>query len=242
MNSKLLFGLGIGFVSFIVFNKKNTINNTNRTNDYFPYDYDEIITGNPDPNEKIPLIIIFHGVGSNGKNMKEFFVNFDKKARFIFPNAPNKYNDLNNNFEWWHLRSKTENQDQLANDMLYAIDQFEPFLIELIHSYNPSSVIVGGHSQGGMMATTLGLLKPNLIDGNSSASIWIPQKIQKEFTIPNYIFHGTKDLTIKFDRTNNWLNNINNENLVYTPIDSAGHSLGNDNLKNAWIQGFYDMI
>lgn len=255
MKTKLFyFGLfGIGLGSLVLLNNTNDIvlkkdkqNSEPKYNDTdvnIDIDYDELIIG--EDRNNLPILIVFHGLGSNKSGMINFFNDFMIPVRIIFPNGIEQYKNSKTGRQWWELRSKTENQDLLADQIIDSVNKFIDFIEEIKIKYPNSPVYLAGHSQGGMMALALSVLYPECFDGVSIASVWLPEKIQNKFNndfkIETFIVHGTKDGTVSFNRTDEWLESINDKDLTYIEASDMGHGL-KDDLLYEWIDGIYGIM
>jgi len=195
--------------------------------------YHEIVTGGANPNARLPMIIVFHGLGDTGANMVRFFNNFSAPARLIFPNGilPRK-----SNYAWFERRAKTDDQEGLAQEVAFAADRFMPFL-STIAACRPTVglPIITGHSQGGIM--TLGLATRH--GRNASAAVpvsaWLPQKLWSAKLPTTYAIHGTKDTTVPYSRSAQYYQTVINAGapLNFTPIQGGMHGLGK--LQGQWL-------
>ena len=248
-NSNPLFlVIAVGAVGYFFVSSKNKKVSTPKNKQKIPppkidFTYEEFII-NPDnlPLNELPLIIGFHGLGSRGKNLIGLFQNFEQPAIFAFPNGPKPWKS--SWYSWWELRSKTEKQHELSLDMKdVTVNYIKPIIMNLDHKYNPKKIIITGHSQGGMATLSAATMLPSYIDGAVAVSGWLPEELQNNFDKPVYIIHGSKDNVVYFDRTKNWIENLNDQNVTWIPIENAGHSVvNNENLYNAWINSIYDIM
>ena len=195
--------------------------------------YHEVITGGADPNAKLPMIIVFHGLGDTGQNTIRFFEHFDTPARLIFPNGIRPWKS---NYAWFDLRAKTEDQDGLAREIIETTDAFMPFL-RTISACRPTvgKPIITGHSQGGIMTLGLATRYGRYVKGAVAVSAWLPPKLWSAKLPFTYGIHGTKDTTVPFDRSADYYQTVIDAGapVNFTPIQGGMHGLGK--LKAQWM-------
>jgi phospholipase/carboxylesterase len=195
--------------------------------------YHEVVTGGADPNARLPMIIVFHGLGDTGANIVRFFEYFDTPARLIFPNGILPWK---NNYAWFQLRARTEDQEGLAQEVAYAADSFLPFL-RTIAMCRPTvgNPIITGHSQGGIMTLGLATRHRRYVRAAVPVSAWLPPRLWSAKLPTTYAIHGTKDRTVPYDRSAEYYQTIINAGapVNFTPIQNGMHGLGK--LKDQWM-------
>jgi len=90
-----------------------------------------------------------------------------------------------------------------------ALAAVEDFLVAALERYpvDPRKVVLGGFSQGGVLAYQIALANPERFAGLMALSSWLPAEIAKEVPanpalarLPALVVHGTEDEMIPVDR------------------------------------------
>jgi len=108
------------------------------------------------------LMVFFHGYGANAWDLKDF-QNLPISCRWIFPNAPLEVAGLSGGRAWFPLREDSEsNVLYPTKKTLYYLDRHCKFLWKFIDELQKTSetIILGGFSQGAIMALNLALRTP----------------------------------------------------------------------------------
>ncbi len=164
--------------------------------------YKEFVTGGADPNEALPMIIVFHGRSVSLDHFMPTLTLIKDPARIIMPEGP----ECNGKYcIWFEEKAKTENQEALANQIKTAVDNIAPFISTMARC-RPTigRPIVAGHSQGAMMALGIATLKPQLISAAIPAAGWLPKSLWSARTAPIYAVHARGDMTMPFDWMADW--------------------------------------
>jgi phospholipase/carboxylesterase len=183
--------------------------------------------------QKKKLLILFHGYGSDGKDLepigtfiKENIPNID----FISPNGFEICNANSLGFQWFHLSE--DRQYIFSEDVKSAsIRAFQEFVIHQVKSRDieVNDVILCGFSQGGMLALSIGLSMPDkpflviCLSGLLLDNINISGKDQ-----PNIlILHGEDDNVLPIDYFNQTLNKLRklDINFNYKSFKNLSHSI-----------------
>src|SRR4051794_4733929 len=113
-----------------------------------------------------PVVVLMHGFGAPGTDLVPLWreLSVPSSVRFVFPEAP-----LDSGFggrAWWHIdmarlqsRFSPDAVARLTTEIPEGIDQARAALLELLaalerdfHS-KPETTVIGGFSQGAMLAT-----------------------------------------------------------------------------------------
>jgi len=196
--------------------------------------YTEVVTGGADPNSDLPMVIMLHGLGSKGANFAQYAVKVDEPARFILPDGILKWGSGR---AWTNLRSRTEDQAALADELEYAASALAPFIRQISHCRpTRGKPIVSGHSQGGHMAYAISTLYPELIATAIPVSGWLPVELWSARMAPTYAMHGVSDRTVNFARTEDYAARMKAQGapIHFTPVPGEAHGFSG-NLRQLWI-------
>jgi phospholipase/carboxylesterase len=164
--------------------------------------YIESVTGGASQNEKLPMVVVFHGHGGNPESFVKRFEQFGLRARII---APYGEQDGPGRYSWFPARSgRPENQAAFAR-VMPPITARVAAALSAIAKKRPTSgkPIVTGFSQGAHMAYGLALLHPELIGGSFAVAGEIPQQLLRSTrtqgkALPEVQgFHGDMDRTYR---------------------------------------------
>jgi phospholipase/carboxylesterase len=167
--------------------------------------YLEIVRGDAKPDERLPLLIVIHGLGDTAHRgwLESIDVDSHVKARMILPQAPTPYGS---GFAWFPYRAGSLDQAELARGISAAADQLARML-QVLQKQRPTrgKAVVAGFSQGGMLSYALALSHPELvayalpISGMLPAQLWPTSAppIDTKFP-PLRALHGTADSVVRF--------------------------------------------
>lgn len=115
--------------------------------------YLETLTGKGQPADRLPLIVVIHGMGDRPSLDKAPTLNFP--ARVVLPQAPGRYMQ---GFSWFEYRVGANHPKLLAEKIRFAAKRFAA-VIDLLRRNRPTrgKPIVVGFSQGGMLSWALAL-------------------------------------------------------------------------------------
>src|SRR5437667_4088320 len=151
-------------------------------------------SGRPDT-EEMPLVIIMHGRGADAYDLADIAPMIDGADgyRFVFPNAPNAWEPapgMTFGFTWFEgLPPEPKSFESSRRVVLDFID-------EIVKRFPTprGKVVVGGFSQGAMMALDAGLRTTQRIAGIVAMSgALYEQDLPPIKPIPILIIHGTQD-------------------------------------------------
>lgn len=162
-----------------------------------------------------PVVMLLHGFGAPGDDLVALWRMLDvpNETRFLFPAAPLTLNlGLGESRAWWMLdmerltRARAQGQwDTLIKEIPAGLqpaqDQLTKFLHEAKHHMpiTPEQFVIGGFSQGAMLACDLALRTDIVIAGLVfmsgsiiSRDLWF-SSIPHRLGLPVFQSHGTDD-------------------------------------------------
>lgn len=200
------------------------------------YSYVTYHAGGATPRLSAPVVVLLHGRGGSQEAIAGLLVpNLRSPAHVIVPKGKNK------GPMWWPGRAADEDQNALAAQMAWTVEDFRPFLDAVMAAYGRKP-IVAGHSQGGMFASALALQEPDRIAKAVGSAAWVPKEIWSTSGAPIALVHGTSDETIPYQRTAAWVEDERSRGAPIT-LDSVegGHQLSGP-LLSAWLSAVGDAI
>jgi phospholipase/carboxylesterase len=166
--------------------------------------YLEIIRGGANPKDKLPMLLVIHGLGDKPDPgwLHAIDLADSIKARMILPEAPTPHGQ---GFSWFDYRAASLDQVALAHNIT-AIEARVAQMIEVLVKQRPTRgqrVVVTGFSQGGMLSYTLAVQHPALIElalpisGMLPAPLW-PEHARADAWAPRtHALHGTSDDVVR---------------------------------------------
>lgn len=152
------------------------------------------------PAERPPLLLLMHGVGSNERDLFSFAEQLPGEYLVVSARAPHVLGP--DSYGWYRV-------DFSTGKPVYDLQQAEEsrhtlvtFLGELTtaHPYDPQRVYLCGFSQGGIMAYSVGLTRPDLAAGIAPLSGRLLEEVKAEVKpstelqrLRVFIGHGTQD-------------------------------------------------
>ena len=152
-----------------------------------------------DRSESYPVVVLLHGFGAHMGDLAGLAPAIDSRSYvYAFPNAPIAM-DMGTgtpHFAWAPLSG-----DGAEVALAHASRLIDGFLDEVTDMYRPpeGQVVLGGFSQGGMMAYRGGLARPGNIAGIASLSGFMGNRAVIEAALPIdrsqpiFAAHGTAD-------------------------------------------------
>ncbi len=197
---------------------------------------------------KPPIIILLHGYGSNAKDLFSFANQLPDSFLVIAPQAPHQLG--NDSYAWYNL-------DFSTGKLAYKKEEAEASRLEILQfiqqlkskqQFNDKRIYLGGFSQGGILAYSLGLTNPNKIKGIAVLSGRLLEEI-KPFVKPSenlnalkiFIAHGTTDKVIDVSNARDAQQFLKplHLNISYHEY-TMGHSISNDEFNDLlnWLNKY----
>jgi phospholipase/carboxylesterase len=172
-----------------------------------------------------PLLILFHGIGSNELSMASIAGVFDPRLLVVCPRSPIEMAPYS--YAWFHTNFTPQGPIANAVEAQAAWKRVSAFVDEVIDVYepDPARVFIGGFSQGAIVSLAALLTAPERIAGVVAMSGRLLQEVLPHAVSPDrllgkpvIIIHGTEDdrLPIKFGRSAR-------EQLSRFPLDITYH-------------------
>jgi len=158
-------------------------------------------------------IIWLHGLGASGDDfvpmVPELKLPANSTIRFIFPHAPVRPVTINNGYEmraWFDITGvRLDSTIDSAGIMASAAQVEELITREANRGIPANRIILGGFSQGAVMALTAGLRRSTPVAGIIALSGYFPlaeETLQHGDEAvrqtPIFLAHGTEDLIVPF--------------------------------------------
>ncbi len=161
--------------------------------------YLERVSAGSDPAAALPMVIMFHSRGATPESFGGHHHHLKGPARVITPAAPDR---LGSGYSWFKLPARTDDQDELADQMEDAADTMANFISDIVRCRPTSGVpVVTGSSQGGSMAYLMASEYPQLVRGAVAILGWLPERLWNRYMAPTEGLHGVSDKTVPYNRT-----------------------------------------
>lgn len=166
---------------------------------------------NPEKKQPLGSIIWLHGLGADGHDFvpmtRELNLPHDLPIRFIFPHAPLRPVTLNNGYvmrAWFDIYeiSRTAKIDEAGiNQSVQGINEL--IAQEEKRGISSDRIVVGGFSQGAVIAINTGLTYSKRLTGIVALSGYLPnpntllaKAHANNKATPIFMAHGTQDMVI----------------------------------------------
>lgn len=208
---------------------------------------------------KNPLVVLVHGRAGEANVMWVFskaLVNI--KPVVVSPQAG--IVDEIGGFSWWSVAAdKNLSEEEKIKEILDVAGRLKKFILEChrVYGTNPEETYVAGFSQGGAVAACLGLIKPNFFKGVALLSSFIPVTLTnnlesiapeakgKENLTKYFLFHGTKDPIIGFERAEKTAEFLKCIGVEYEMCsDEVAHKVSSSgiNALKVWFEGMMGVV
>lgn len=162
--------------------------------------YFEIILGDADFDDALPLVVLLHGRGDRPRIPGGPFRGVPIPMRLIVPRGPLR---LGAGFAWI-LASVTQGRPDVLAASLRNRTHHVAALIDTLYRTRPTlgRPIVSGFSQGALLAFSLALHRPDVVVRALPLAGWVPPDLMPlvptapELRVPIRAVHGAEDLVI----------------------------------------------
>jgi phospholipase/carboxylesterase len=146
------------------------------------------------------LVILLHGYGSNGADLislAPFWAKAAPGAAFVAPNAIAPCAQAPGGYQWFDIASlDPQGVDYGVRQAAASVDRFVSRELDR-HGLDPSRLVLGGFSQGTMMALHVGLRRERPLAGilGFSGMLAAPARLKQELRSrpPVLLIHGDRD-------------------------------------------------
>lgn len=169
-----------------------------------------------------PIVVLMHGFGASGDDLVPLaqFLRVAEGIRFVFPEAPLPLPPEMGGFAgrmWWKIdteelaRSMASGRPRdLRKDEPEGLAESRAKVVEMLHALrdgigrDASSLVIGGFSQGSMLACDVAFRTDEAIDGlvvlsgTHVAEIAWGEGMPKRAGLPVFQSHGTSDAMLPF--------------------------------------------
>lgn len=170
-------------------------------------EYLEFVTGAVESDDKLPMIVMMHGLGDRPSSYRSLFLpHFSQPARIILPQAPDSYSG---GYSWFPTPKQLESGDPA---MLKGMERSAKAVVKLIRKLRlkrstQGKAIVSGFSQGGMLSFVIAARHPESVQLAVPIAGWLPPQLMPEGEgpiegAPRIIaLHGDADERVKLGPT-----------------------------------------
>lgn len=157
-------------------------------------------------------LVLFHGYGTNAYNLEDLKLPFkDEAIDVIFPQAFRPLDIEPNSWAWIDIDfekiKNSSTEDELENSILdpnqiqETREKVHAFHSSLLEDYD--DIILGGFSQGGMIAADIALVHPKppkaiVVFSSTARSSYDKNEVNKLTNYPVFQSHGRQDEIINF--------------------------------------------
>lgn len=133
--------------------------------------YAEVVLGAVDPEARLPLVVVLHGVGDSPRFPSGTLLRTGVPMRVVLPRAPHPYGE---GYAWSTHRVRENVPELLAADLVAAADRVAALTDALARARPTAGTpIVTGFSQGAMVAWFASLRRPEAFGVALVASGWM---------------------------------------------------------------------
>ena len=166
--------------------------------------YIEVILGDADFDDALPLVVLLHGRGDRPRVPGGPFGRVSIPMRLIMPRGPLR---LGAGFAWV-LPSVTQGRHDLLAGALWRRTHHLAALIATLSKTLPTlgRPVVAGFSQGALLAFSLALHRPDVVGRALPLVGWVPPELMPAFPVaperrvPIRAIHGAEDAVIRSAR------------------------------------------
>lgn len=203
--------------------------------------YLERVTPGADPEQPLPMIVLFHSRGSRPENHAGMlYKSLGFPVRVLLPEGPNV---LGSHRSWTSRASRTPDQDAWADELEDLGEDMARFIHEAT-ACRPTvgRPIVTGSSEGGHVAYLMATLYPDMVAGAVAVAGYLPEDLWDASMAPTVGLHGEKDTAVPYGRTEHYWKTMEAEGapVSYRSFPDIGHSVPSS-VGRAWRDALLDL-
>ncbi|MBL92090.1 MAG: hypothetical protein CMH56_09820 [Myxococcales bacterium] len=195
--------------------------------------YKMILTDERNNDQRLPIVVAFHGLGGNPDEMVRALAAMEVPARIIAPHGLFPFG-MQGGASWYAnaIPSRTSDPHLMAEDMNYAADMLAHFVNQLMAHYDEAGKpIITGYSQGGMLTYALSVRYPHLIGSAIPVAGFMPSTLmpQQSLAVGSYpkfeALHGYNDKIVPFEADLDSVETLNylGQKAVLYKFNNTGH-------------------
>lgn len=200
--------------------------------------YVERMRGGADPNEAVPMVVLFHSLGATPEGHAAMLTNIGR-ARLILPEGEYE-SESGSGRKWWQrgVKDAVENDPEgAAVQWEAASDRMAEFLRQIVQC-RPTigKPILTGSSQGGEMTLLMASTYPRLAGSGVAVSSYLLEPFWTARMAPTAMLHGTGDTTVPYAWARDYAEVMQAKGapLGFESYESAGHAVTKP-MSRAWI-------
>lgn len=158
-----------------------------------------------EPDAELPMVVVLHGLGDAPEPPSGPYVGLEVPVRLILPRGPLRSGD---GYAWMPVSARRGESEALVGALRDRLDELVVAL-EAWQARHPTRgrPIVAGFSQGGIVAASLAVTRPEAIERAFCLAGWIPPSLAPASFdplarhAPLHALHGADDAVIDAART-----------------------------------------
>ncbi len=194
--------------------------------------YQEVVTGDADPADALPMVVAIHGLGGSPETFKGLFTAWTVPVRVILPQGPASHG---RGWSWFETVIRDGDVVKISEDDIISSAERIATLIEHLVATRPTvgKPIITGFSQGGVLSFVVAVRSPEHISMAIPMGGWLPEALQPKGPVPPAapplrVLHGEADTLVPFSRTKEVVDALAARGWAATlsPYPGMKHSVG----------------
>lgn len=193
--------------------------------------YHEVIVGDANPSDPLPMVIAIHGLGDRPDNFVHVFSGWGGRARLILPEGIDPTED--GGYSWFPTRARSQDVDTLAAEISGSAKKIADAISQLQRDRpTVGKPVVTGFSQGGMLTFALAIEHPDVVGNAVAVGGWLPpplwpkSKDDRKYP-PLVALHGTADVAVRYQPTADAVDHLKGLGFDVTLLsyEGVGHAI-----------------
>lgn len=204
--------------------------------------YLERVTPGADPEQPLPMVVLFHSRGSRPENHAGMlYKSLGFPVRVLLPEGPNP---LGSRRSWTSRASRTNDQEAWADELEDLGEDMAQFIHEAV-ACRPTvgQPVVTGSSEGGHVAYLMASLYPDMVAGAVAVAGYLPEQLWDPSMARTVGLHGTEDTAVPYPRTEQYWKAMEAEGapLTYRSFPGVGHGV-TSSVSKVWHDALRSMV